>query len=74
MGSIIQEIPILELVKYIGRKVKKLQAVLLQEMEKYYSLGSKEYQEMRKIILDETSNFARSIIRQIFGDIDGLLK
>jgi hypothetical protein len=63
----------LEIVRIVSRKNKKLQAVLLQEIEKYYSQDTPEYQELRKVVLDETSGFARAVIRQIFGDIEVLI-
>ena len=68
MGDIIQEVDLLTLISYVDKKNKKLQAILLQNMEKNFDRGSKEYIELRKIILDETSDFARSVVRKIFGD------
>jgi len=68
MSEIIQEVDLLSLVSYVDRKNKKLQAILLQNMEKNFDKGSKEYVELRKVILDETSDFARSVVRKIFGD------
>ena len=73
VSKIIAEVSILDVVKMISRRNKKLQAVLLQEVEKHYSQDSTEYQELRKVILDETSNFSRAVIRQIFGDIEVLI-
>jgi hypothetical protein len=74
MTDIIKELDILELVQYIGRKKKKLQAVLLQKMEETLPKDSATYLEIRKLILDETSEFTRAIVRQIFGDIEFLIK
>lgn len=74
MDKVIQEISILDVIKYVGKKNKKLQAILLQEIEKYIEKDSEAYTELRKVILDETSNFSRAVIRQIFGEIDGLIK
>ena len=68
MQEIIQEVDLLSLVSYVDRKNKKLQAILLQNMERNFDKGSKEYVELRKVILDETSDFARSVVRKIFGD------
>jgi len=68
MGEIIQAVDLVTLIGYIDKRNKKLQAILLQNMEKNFDKGSKEYIELRKIILDETSDFARSVVRKIFGD------
>lgn len=67
-NEIIQEVDLLTLISFIDKKNKKLQAVLLQNVEKSFNKGSAEYIELRKIILDETSDFARSVVRQIFGN------
>jgi hypothetical protein len=74
MSKVIQEVDVFDVIKYVGRKNKKLQAILLQEMEKFFPKHSDEYQEIRKVVLDETSNFSRSILREIFGDLEILVK
>ena len=68
MGEIIQAVDLLTVIGYIDKKNKKLQAILLQNVEKNFGKGSQEYIQLRKIILDETSDFARSVVRKIFGD------
>ena len=73
MGNIIQEVDLLDLVKYISKKNKKLQAILLQTLEEYFSKESAEYKELRKIVLDETSGAFRAIVREIFGDVEYLM-
>jgi hypothetical protein len=73
MSQIIQEIDLLDLVKYASKKNKKLQAVLLQKVEEYLPKDSVEYLELRKVILDETSGAFRAIIREIFGDVEYLV-
>ena len=73
-GEVIQEIQVLDIVKYIARKNKKLQAILLQKLEETINTQDEGYSEFRKLILDETSNFSRAIVRQIFGDIEVLIK
>ena len=72
--KVIQEMDILELVRSIGRKNKKMQAILLQSLEKLVDKDSKEYEEMRKVILDESNNYSRAIVRIIFGDIEFVIK
>jgi len=71
MSDIVQQVDILEILRFIGKKNKKLQAILLQELETIVpDKSSPAYIKMRKVILDETSNFARSVIQNIFGDIE----
>jgi hypothetical protein len=73
MSQIVQEVDLLDLVKYASKKNKKLQAVLLQKLEEYFQKDSVEYLELRKVILDETSGAFRAIIREIFGDVEYLV-
>jgi hypothetical protein len=72
--KVIQEMDTLELVRTIGRKNKKMQAILLQKLEEYVDKSSPDYEDMRKTILDESNNFARSIVRLIFGDIEYVIR
>jgi hypothetical protein len=72
-NRIIQEVDILQIVQSIGRRSKKLQAVLLQDIEQVVDRNSPEYQELRKKILDETNSYNRSIVRLIFGDIEYII-
>jgi hypothetical protein len=72
--KVIQEMDTLELVRSIGRKNKKMQAILLQKLETLVDKDSKEYEEMRKVILDESNNYSRAIVRIIFGDIEFVIK
>ena len=68
MGEVIQAVDLITLIQFVDKRNKKLQAILLQNVEKNFNKGSQEYIELRKIILDETSDFARSVVRKIFGD------
>ena len=71
MGTnVIQSVDILEVLTSVGKKKRKLQAILLQELETVIPKTSPEYGKMRKVILDETSDYARSVVRSIFGDIE----
>jgi len=70
MTSIIQGVEVLDVLKSIGKKKKKLQAILLQELETVISKESPEFGKMRKVIMDETSEYARNIVTSIFGDIE----
>lgn len=68
--TIIQQVDILDILRLIGRKRKKLQAILMQELETVISKNSPGYIKMRKVILDETSNYSREVVKNIFGDIE----
>lgn len=68
--NVIQQVDILDILKSIGKKKKKLQAILLQELETVIPKESPEYNKMRKVVLDETSDYARAIVKSIFGDIE----
>jgi len=69
-NNVVQQVDILEVLTSVGKKKKKLQAILLQELETIIPKISPEYGKMRKVILDETSDYARSVVRSIFGDIE----
>jgi hypothetical protein len=73
MGSVVQEVSLIDLVKYISKRNHKLQAVLLQTIEEYIPKDSQEFLEIRKVILDETSGAFRAIIREVFGDVEYLV-
>lgn len=72
--EIVQEVDILVTIRGIGKRNKKLQAVILQELEKHIDKSSTEFDGMRKFVLDEVNNYTRSIVRDIFGDIEFLIK
>lgn len=74
MSDFVQELNTMELVRGIGSKNKKMQAILLQKLELVVDKNSPEYEEYRKVILDESNNYARAIVRLIFGDIEYTLK
>lgn len=69
-NTIIQEVEPFQLISDIGRKNKRLQAKLLQELEAEFGTVSPT---MRKFILDETSGYTRSILKAIFGDVEFLI-
>ena len=69
----IQEVNILDVIKSVGAKNKRLQAKLLQELEKHLDKRSEEYDELRKFILDEINGYTRSVMRDIFGDIEYMI-
>jgi hypothetical protein len=74
MGDVIQGVDFIEVVKKVGRKNRKLQAKLLQRLELEIDKDTLQYSDLRKFVLDETSSFTRAVIRDIFGDIEFLLR
>lgn len=72
--KMIQEVDIIDVIRNVGRRNKKLQAILLQELEKYVPKGSEEYELLRKFVLDEVNGYTRSVMRDIFGDIEFMIK
>lgn len=71
---IVQEIDVLSIISQVGKKSKKHQAKVLQEVEKYLDRNSDDYKELRKFFLDEQNSFTRSVMRDIFGDIEFMMK
>jgi len=70
--SAIQEVDIIDVIRSVGKRNKKLQAILLQEIERHVT-DPDEYERVRKFTLDEINNYTRSIMRDIFGDIEYMI-
>ena len=70
----VQEVNIIEVIKSVGKRNKKLQAKILQEIEKHINRNSPDYDDLRKFILDEINSYTRSVMRDIFGDIEYMIK
>jgi hypothetical protein len=71
--KVVQEVNILDVIVQVGKKNKKLQARILQEIEKNMDKNSDEFDELRKFVLDEVNGYTRSIMRDIFGDIEFMI-
>ena len=65
--EVIQGLDTLDIVYFIGRKNKKFQAIMLQEIEEVLGSESDEYKTIRKLVLDGFNNYTRSMMRAIFG-------
>ena len=72
-GNIFQEVDILQVIKRIGTLNKRTQAKILQRLEMEFDPREEEFKELRKFILDELNGLTRSIVREIFGDIEFML-
>jgi hypothetical protein len=71
---IIQEVNPLTIISKVGKKNKKLQAKLLQEIEKHMDKNTGDFEELRKFVLDEVNSYTRAVMRDIFGDIEFMIK
>lgn len=69
-GIIIRGFDIFDISKYIVRLNKRQQAITLTNLEVIIDKNSKEFSEIRKLILDSTNDFTRSLIKFVFGDIE----
>lgn len=75
MGQIIQGLDVLDLFKFITKKSKKFQAIFLKDLEEIISADDPKYNEIRKLYLDFSNDYTRSIFRIIFGtDFEGVIK
>lgn len=78
MEVVIQGLDVIDVIKFIGKKNKKFQAILLGELEDYFPIDpitrkrSDEFFLIRKLFLDGFNNYTRSVLRVIFGDIEDL--
>lgn len=70
----VQEVDIIDVIRSVGRKNKKTQARILQELENHLDKTSPEFDQLRKFILDEINGYTRSVMRDIFGDIEFMIK
>lgn len=73
-GSIFQEVDILQVIKRIGTLNKRTQAKLLQELEQHFDTKTTDFRNIRKFVLDELNGLTRAIVREIFGDIEYMIK
>ncbi len=69
---IIEGLDVIDVVRYITRKKDKFLAIALAELEETMEKDSNEYKYVRKVFLDAFNDYTRSILRTIFGNIEGL--
>ncbi len=72
-GTIIQEVDVIKLITKIGRANKRTQAIILQRLEQVIT-DREQYSEVRKFVLDELNNLTRAYVKEVFGDIEFLIK
>jgi len=73
-NGVIQEIDVLEMIRNVGKRNKRLQAVLLSAIEETVGKNTPEFSKFRKLVLDETNGFTRAVVRDVFGDIEYMLR
>lgn len=71
--GVFQEVDVIKLIGKIGRKNKAAQAKILQKLEVLIT-DPQEYAEIRKFVLDELNGLTRAYVKEIFGDIEFLIK
>jgi phage-related tail protein len=60
-----------EILKFLSKKNRRYQAMQLDDIE--IILGkTEEFSKVRKIILDYTNEYTRSVAKLFLGDIEGL--
>lgn len=65
-----QMVDLISILRLLRMGTRRIQAVLLSQLEEVLGKDSEEYLKVRKSVLDETSRFSRSVARAIFGDIE----
>jgi hypothetical protein len=71
----VQNIEVVDIIEFINRKKRLHQKLMLNGIEEVLGKDTVEYQKARKVILDNSNDFARSIVRSIFGDsFEGVIK
>jgi len=67
---IIQGFDVMGITKHISQMNKRNEAILLSSIENLIGRDSPHFLAIRKLILDYTNDFSRTIVKDIFGDID----
>jgi hypothetical protein len=67
-GNIIQQLDLMDIIFFVGKKSRRFQAVLLQDIEEVLGKDTEEYTKVRKLVLDSFNNYTRSVLRTIFGN------
>lgn len=73
VGELVQEVDVFSLLKVIGTRNKVVQAKLLQKLEQVIQ-DPEDYAEVRKFVLDELNGLTRAFVKEVFGNIEYLIK
>lgn len=68
-GTLLYGFDLFDIVNFMQRTNKKYQATLLANIEEVVK-DPEEYAKIRKLVLDSTNNYLRTIIKTIFGGIE----
>lgn len=68
----IDGLDVIDVVQYMTRKRNKFIAIMLSELEEVMEEESNEYKFVRKVILDGMNDYTRSLMRTLFGEVEGL--
>lgn len=68
----IDGLDLVDVIDFIGRKKNKFVSITLSDIEDELSDDSVAYRQVRKIILDGFNDYTRSLLRVLFGDVEGL--
>lgn len=69
----IEGLDVIDVLKYIGKKRNKFLALILAELESTLDKNSEEYKVIRKVILDGVNDYTRSLLRILFGNVEGMI-
>jgi hypothetical protein len=70
----IEGLDMIDVLNFIDKKKKKFIAIMLSELELNYDEKSEEYKFLRKVILDGMNDYTRSLLRVLFGEVEGLVQ
>lgn len=68
----IEGLDMIDVVRFISRKKDKFIAIGLADLEEVMDKDSNEYKFVRKLFLDAFNDYTRSIMRTLFGNVEGL--
>jgi len=71
MGTILQGVDALDIIRFVENKNKRIQATFLGEVEKIIPRDSEEFGKIRKLYLDYSNGYERAVLTAIFGDVEG---
>lgn len=69
-GTFIQNVDAMDIISFVKTKNKTFQAVFLNGLEQVLDKDSSEFKQIRKLYLDSTNNFKRTVITTIFGEVE----
>jgi len=70
---VIEGLDVIDVVRYISRKKDKFIAIVLADLEEVMENDSNEYKFIRKVFLDGFNDYTRSVMRTLFGNVEGLI-